>query len=694
MSFVKRRLLFAGLSLCLAFAGNATGAEGPGQTAGALKAEELYVTRRLDAEISPSGRYLALVQRVGEKDRLVIIDLESRTRSEIYSDPDLDVVNLGSLAWKGDDRLIFTRSGLKLRRGGNGQVQIRKREGDPIAMASDWEYKNLWSIARQGGPPVALSGQVDEMFTDIADLLEKDEGHLLIRILLLPNRFKDQTNTRLTHNRNGNYRLLKVDVVTGKQTIMEDGDDKTVGWGIDRQGRVNLRYDVFGRRGGWRVYGREEGQPWKELFTMRDKDVPAPLDLEILGQTQTPGQLYVAVHPTDRDKGDTRELRIFDFRTKTLGDRIWAAPEHDLNAITLSRDGVLTSACYWADTYRCHYFDKTLATEAAAIDRFFDGERNIRTISRSRSDDRRILSVSGPDEPGSLYLFDRKSGKIDLLGAQWPRLDPDRLGVMKRWDWTASDGLKLSGYLTEPPPALKATGPLPLVVMPHGGPEARDYFQFDRWAQAFATRGYLVYQPNFRGSDGFGRTFAEKGYRQWGLRMQTDVTEGIEALIKEGRVDPGRICIVGASYGGYVALQGGATRPDLFKCVISRAGVSDLIQMQEWEKQWFDSDSPRYQYWLKSIGDPKADAEALRAASPVTYAGKYGPPVLLIHGENDWIVPIEQSEIMRKALKKAGRPVTLSEYNEQDHGGWPEALDIRALNEMIAFVDQYIGARP
>jgi dipeptidyl aminopeptidase/acylaminoacyl peptidase len=174
--------------------------------------------------------------------------------------------------------------------------------------------------------------------------------------------------------------------------------------------------------------------------------------------------------------------------------------------------------------------------------------------------------------------------------------------------------------------------------------------------------------------------------------MQDDVIDGVEALIKTGQVDPARICIVGASYGGYVALQGGAKRPDLFKCVVSRAGLSDLVRSQKWEAEVFDKDSPRYKYWLKSVGDPKADAARLIAASPVTYAADYQPPVLLMHGVNDWNVPLEQSKIMEKALTKAGKTVTLTEY-PGGHSGWGEVLEAKALTEMVVFVDKYIGPK-
>lgn len=678
-------LLALGLTLC-AWPTSTLFAQAPAST-GPLTPEELFAPRRLSGELSPSGRYLALVQKVADKDRLVVIDLEKRNRVELWNNPDFDIATISRVWWKSDERLLFVESGLKLKIAKSGDPKVVKREGERKAVLSNFAQPRLYSILRTGGTPILLPEDKDLHYRGVIDALPKDEDHVLV----LNWSFRERRNSMV-----GKFTavLNRVDVGTGKFETIETGSDRTATWDTDREGNVVLRYDIYGRRGGWRVMGRAAGaSQWNELFAIREKDVPALAELEILGSTDKPGTLYVAVTPKDRTDGDTRELRLYDYVTRTMGEKIWAHPKYDLAAIEQFEDGTLAAACYWAEAYRCNYFDKGLQAEYQAVTKFFDDNRSVRMVSQSRDGKSQLLSVSGPEEPGSLYLFNRTAGRIDLLGAQWPNLAPDRLGVMAPWRWTAGDGTEISGYLTSPPPSMGKSGPLPLIVMPHGGPELRDNLDFDRWGQAFATRGYLVFQPNFRGSGGFGATYAEAGYRQWGLRMQDDVIDGVEALIAQGKVDPNRICIVGASYGGYVALQGGARRPDLFKCVVSRAGVADLVRMQRWEADNFDTDSPRYQYWLKSIGDYKADVDMLTAASPVTWAADYKPPVLLLHGDEDWTVPVEQSRIMEKALTKAGKSVLLVEYKGQGHSGWPPTKEIEGLNAMMAFVDQYIGEK-
>jgi dipeptidyl aminopeptidase/acylaminoacyl peptidase len=697
---VKR--LAGPLALVLALLATPLAAQAPaapaGPPTGPLSPNELFADRRLMAEVSPSGRYLALAQKVGGKDRLVIIDLQTRSRSEIFNDPRFDLTSIHALYWKGDERLVFMQSAFSPKRDKDGDLVIKRQQFGNVATVAEGEFRFLYAIARTGGEvtrlPAPIKGELGP-----ADAV-KLRGNSFHVISGLPSDERHMLVVRGSSWGGGYwpYRdwldLLKLDVVTGALEVVDRGGPGTRNWEVDeRDGKAILRFDVNGWRGGWKVMARTGGDDdWSLLFTIRERDVAVMPELEILGSTDKPGSVYVAVDAQDRALGDTRELRRYDFVSKTMGERIWAHPKYDLSDIVRYDDGTVAATCYWAEVYRCDYLDPARAREMAAVDRFFEGQRSVRPVSQSRDGAIQVLAVSGPDEPGSLYLFDRKAGTVNLLGAQWPKLAPDRLGVVKSWTWAAKDGTPLGGYLTSPPPVLRASGPLPLVVLPHGGPEVRDHLDFDRLAQGFAARGYLVFQPNFRGSGGFGAGFAEQGYGQWGLRMQDDVIDGVEALIRSGQVDPARICIVGASYGGYVALQGGAKRPDLFKCVVSRAGLSDLVRSQKWEAETFEKDSPRYKYWLKSVGDPKADAAKLAAASPVTYAADYQPPVLLMHGVNDWNVPIEQSKIMEKALTKAGKTVTLTEY-AGGHSGWGEVQEAKALTEMIVFVDRYIGPK-
>ena len=198
----------------------------------------------------------------------------------------------------------------------------------------------------------------------------------------------------------------------------------------------------------------------------------------------------------------------------------------------------------------------------------------------------------------------------------------------------------------------------------------------------------MVLQPNFRGSSGFGQNFTQAGHRQWGRAMQDDVTDGVQLLIDEGLVDPERICIVGWSYGGYSALAGGAFTPELYNCVASVAGVSDLPEMIAFERRTAGRESWVYEYWNRQFGD---DPEVLEPISPYYHADAFKAPVLLLHGSYDTVVPPEQSERMEAALIRAGKPVEMQIFEDQNHSIMEESARFQTLDALMRFVDTHIG---
>jgi dipeptidyl aminopeptidase/acylaminoacyl peptidase len=223
--------------------------------------------------------------------------------------------------------------------------------------------------------------------------------------------------------------------------------------------------------------------------------------------------------------------------------------------------------------------------------------------------------------------------------------------------------------------------------MPHGGPNERDMIGFDWWAQFLANRGYAVFQPNYRGSMGYGLKFKAAGDVQWGRKMQDDITDGVKKLIEDGTVDPRRICIVGASYGGYAALAGAAFSPDLYACAVSFAGVSDLHSFELWQERRQGKYWP-YKNFTEHIAASVADADAV---SPALHADQVRIPVLLMHAANDITVPIEQSEEMRDALKKAGKDVTYVKMDGDDHYFSLSSTRIGMLKETERFLAAHIG---
>ncbi|HEY8004399.1 MAG TPA: S9 family peptidase, partial [Phenylobacterium sp.] len=300
----------------------------------------------------------------------------------------------------------------------------------------------------------------------------------------------------------------------------------------------------------------------------------------------------------------------------------------------------------------------------------------------SWTDDRKkivVLADSPQDGPG-YGLIDLTTRHADWIANRYDKLGPDDIAPVRSIQFKAADGTQLTGYLTTP----RGADPkkLPLVVFPHGGPAARDEPGFDWWAQAMASRGYAVLQVNFRGSDGFGWAFLQSGFGQWGRKMQTDLSDGVRYLAGEGTIDPKRVCIVGASYGGYAALAGAALDPGVYRCAVSVAGPADMPIFVEWARDHSGLDAERY--WERFMGGQKAGDASLAQISPARHVDKVTAPVLLIHGKDDTVVPLEQSRIMANALKRAGKPVDLVILDSTDH--WLTRGDTR-LAMLKATVD-------
>jgi dipeptidyl aminopeptidase/acylaminoacyl peptidase len=341
------------------------------------------------------------------------------------------------------------------------------------------------------------------------------------------------------------------------------------------------------------------------------------------------------------------------------------------------------------DVWYCRYFDAGLNKLQQKFEAMFADSTVVRMIAWSADRKRIVVATSGPRNPGAYFMYDAARDAVSTIGRRHPNLPQRELGETFVIKYPARDGAKIPGYLTMPPG--KGEKNLPLVVLPHGGPETRDYAMFDPWVQMLANRGYAVLQPNFRGSGGYGKRFAEAGHRQWGRLMQDDITDAVKALVKDGTADPNRVCIVGASYGGYAALAGGAFTPELYKCVVSISGISDVLKMMENEDYRAQGDSYAFDYWRRWVGDPVADAEQMKLISPINHAAKFKAPVLLIHGSDDDVVLASQSMSMKGALRKAGKQADLMLIDGEGHTPIQQFTKLYILTEVERFVTTHLG---
>jgi dipeptidyl aminopeptidase/acylaminoacyl peptidase len=296
-----------------------------------------------------------------------------------------------------------------------------------------------------------------------------------------------------------------------------------------------------------------------------------------------------------------------------------------------------------------------------------------------------IVHVWSDRDPGSDYLFDRDARKTQLLFRRKPWLDPAAMATTQAIAFKARDGLELHGYFTAPLHA--GTGPAPLVVMPHGGPYGiSDDWGFDEEVQLLAARGYAVLKVNFRGSSGYGRKFLESGFREWGGKMQADVTDATRWAIQQGLADPSKVCIWGGSYGGYAALMGAIEEPDLYRCVIASSAVTDVNLMWKWG-DIHRSISGR-SYLKRDVGD---DPKHLREVSPVAHAGEIKAALFLVHGMRDDRVSYEHAKAMRAALDKAGKKYESWFPRDETHGIYGDENREEYYERVLKFLDANIG---
>lgn len=351
----------------------------------------------------------------------------------------------------------------------------------------------------------------------------------------------------------------------------------------------------------------------------------------------------------------------YDFRTDTFGETLFAHPDADVtDAISNPATGALESVRWEDDRRRVRWFDPAMAALQAQLDRRFPDKEN-EIVNRSR-DGNLVLFVSrAADDPGIYYVFDRKARRMHLFAAVIDELADSKLAPVRTVRYAARDQLPIQGYLTLPPG--RPTRDLPLIVMPHGGPFARDSWTYHPYVQHLANRGYAVFQPDFRGSTGFGREFLAKAYGEWGRAMQDDIDDGVDHLAGQGIIDAKRVCIMGASYGGYAAIWGVMRNPERYRCAVALASVTDIRSMLRHDSRQVPS--KYYRHWKAQVaGAAKIDLEAV---SPLRQASRLTVPLLVAHGEQDTNVPPEATRKLVAALKKAGKPVEAVFYPQAGH---------------------------
>lgn len=609
-----------------------------------------------DVAISPDGERIAILANTSDGKRgLVITDIDTGA-SKGGAVPN---IKTRAVEWASNDYVVLFATETTHIRGARrfGKLEF---SGALSINADTLATKLLLADDPDIGANVSLAGIVgSERGGDVVYMPAWTEPH-------------DLTGGRTGDD--GRQSLFRVDLESGDGRMVYRGEETPSDYIMDQDANLVARGETDQRRRRERVYAIKDNGGERLIY---DKSVDYP-ELGLIGLDAAGDNLIVSLRRDEDDKSKIFKMSLAD---GSLSAPLFEHPDVDVGARRDPYTRALIGFVYATEEQHVVWIDPELKALQASLDEAFAGQMVV-LASWSRDRRRFIVYAEGDANPGAYFFFDRDTGRAEQVGELYPDVPPDMIGEVRAITYAARDGLEIPAYLTLPPG--KPARDLPLVAMPHGGPEARDIKGFDWMAQFLAARGYAVLQPQFRGSDGYGRAFRDAGRGRWGKEMQWDVSDGVLHLIDEGIADPDRVCIFGWSYGGYSALAGAAFTPELYKCVVAGAPVSDVPDMMRWEEVRTGRDSWVTRYWDMVIGE---DPSFLREISPARHVANVRAPILLIHGDDDTVVPFEQSEIMERAMRQAGREVKFVELENEDHWMSRGPTRTQALAELGAFID-------
>ena len=586
-----------------------------------------------DARLSPNGQHLAALQRFTRDGKQLLL---------IYDAADLGAkpVTLGSSKMDID----------RFRWVNNDYLVVRFRQDidtlQKLGVATRFAFK-LASIDRNGkrwreiprnrtDRRSEISKTIHDLVgSDIFDLLPKDDEHILIRQI---------------DDSNGVRDIYKVNVITGWGQRVARNSNKIFLTHIDEQGQPRLALSFDAGDEAIVYLGRLKGQKeWLEMGRLvANMDANSQIFRTLMLLDSPSGNEFLVL---SNHESDTAGVYVYDLEKQAFGELQFRHPNYDATGLRTVLDGdrnrQIVGFEYTGKSRDVYLVDAQEEARYQAINRVLPGVDN-RIVSRSDDFSSMVIRAEGPQMPPSWYLL--KGEKLNLLGRSLPELGEDSLAPVEWVHYRARDGMEIPALVTMP----RGDAPFPLVVMPHGGPVARDYWGFDVWSQLLAYHGYLVVQPQFRISAGFGRRHLEAGFARWGHQMQDDLEDAITYLAERKLADPGRAAIFGWSYGGYAALVGSFRDPNPFRCAIAGAAVAEL---------------PYFRAWLadSNVFAEKAYRKTVAGLNPLDHAGSVDVPLLLIHGDKDERVPVQESRKFVEKLEqfnRANKPGKLYKYLE------------------------------
>lgn len=582
--------------------------------------------------LSPNGEYFSYLAPWEKRLNVFVQKIGADSAVRITSEKDRDIAGY---LWKGDNRILF----------------LKDTGGD--------ENYQLYGVNPDGADLKGLT-VFEKVRTELYDDLKDSENEILVGM--------NKRNPQV-------FDPYRLNVFTGEMVQLAENPGNITGWMTDHDGKLRVAMVNDGVNQTI-LYRETEKDEFKAVLTTNFKETMAPylftFDNKMLYAGSNLGRDKIALVIFDPAEGKEKEI-------------VFETQEADIEGIDYSRkDKKLLSVNWTTDKEKEHFFDAEAESMKKNLETKLPGYQ-VYVGSKNKAEDKFMVRTFSDKSRGSYYFFDKASGELNKLADLSPWLNESHLCDMKPISYTSRDGLNIQGYLTLPQGYEPKN--LPVVINPHGGPWARDYWGFNPEVQFLANNGYAVLQMNFRGSTGFGKAFMQSSFKQWGRTMQDDISDGVKWLVDQGIADPKRVAIYGGSYGGYATLAGLTLTPDLYAAGVDYVGVSNMFTFMNTIPPYWE---PLRAMFYEMVGDPKADSLMLAEVSPVYLVDKIKAPLFVAQGANDPRVNKAESDQIVEALKNRGIDVEYMVKDNEGHGFHNEENRFDFYRTMITFLDKHL----
>lgn len=593
-----------------------------------------------NVKISPDGRYISYVGPHERRRNVFVQDRDTGQLKRVTNELDRDI---GGYAWANSNRLIY----------------IKDSGGD--------ENYKLFAVDKDGSNSLDLT-PFDKVRIQIIDPLRDQDEYMIIGM--------NKNNPML-------FDPYRININTGELTQLATNDnpqEPLEGWMCDNDGKLRICSKTKNGINHAIMYRDTEDDAFEEIITTNFKDQLVPVHFD----RDNSHTLY-CISNLNRDKS---VLIKYDMHGKTeVGEAILANDTYDIGAMQWSRKKEkMVSASYTSWKTEIVYFDDESEALATTWNALFP-DKEVRSVSMNKEEDIFILRTFSDRSLGAYYLYELATDLCEKIIDVSPWLDEDHLSEMKPISYTTRDGIEINGYLTLPKDA-DGEHPVPLVVNPHGGPWVRDAWGYNPEVQLLASRGYAVFQMNYRSSTGYGKAFWELGFKQWGKTMQDDITDGVHYLIAEGVASKDKVAIYGGSYGGYATLAGICYTPDLYVCAVDFVGVSNLFTFMNTIPPYW---KPYLDMLHEMVGHPEHDKTYMEESSPAFHVDKIKTPLFVVQGANDPRVNIDESDQIVSSLRDRGIDVPYLVKYDEGHGFANEENKFEFYKAMLGFLYQYLN---